>query len=894
MKVFLLSFFIVLFPLTIFPSSDSHLVEIGRIFLEKGYSQAAKTEFEEALAINPSNEKANMYLTQIRKDEINSALDILEGALKDVGGVVIEKDSFALPADLQSREEDTLKGMASPRPLKRKPRAKKDSDFALKGEYQASFGLEGGDVIWKRANANLNEENWRILSDQAYNRRENTFDPAVYSYLRFEIDQPREEGWGFHSNFDFSPWSFIGKSKQAVVTSDGDTFDVEYKYWSNMRYTVNETVYSNLKGDYINLPELKVVDDQISSTIVTSLNGNIVTIPGLKIDDREVWPVRELWFDYNSDNMALKIFPVGMDNLAYSSDDPLNLTNNHIYWEESQWLINWQPGHLNSGLVTPDFQKGWWDDATAYITRDSTGTRLTALRGFSLNLNSEKSMLDFTAASPKELWQDYDDFNTFQSALRGKYFWRDDLTLGFVYGSKFGSNKSTLDAFNHFVGFDFNLGLGLNTQLFLEAATSLTEQDRRSAYETERRGNSFQVSLINSSSEPFGKNYFGILSKEEEAFYKLQLVLTHMDKGFESALASFRETRDDTFWSRHLSFRTPFDYYYSGLHDPTLSWDDVKPFRIGDGIDYGRDTINFRIEAENLLDQNLDALFDLRNVHDVNGEYIENVSRLEATYKPLHKLTTKLLGIYHDLPKTDAGYDPFVIDPESGDFYQNTAIEDGKDPTLKTVSLGAKYDFVDWLNANFTWEHTNDSTLAYDNFGRSLLNWTSFSTNTEYGQIFRDEVYGLNNPGAFPAPPYSYFDIFKIGIGLKPKDNLKIYLDYARNEYEWSQIIDDNTNHIGLEVSYLPVEKLGLYGRYVYSRANDISELNEDGRVENRGHHAFFSEARLRLKEDSELIAQYGVGGIAGVAESTYSPFGGGVATLDTQHIVRVYYRRKF
>ncbi|MCK4912924.1 MAG: hypothetical protein KAS05_04290, partial [Candidatus Omnitrophica bacterium] len=112
--------------------------------------------------------------------------------------------------------------------------------------------------------------------------------------------------------------------------------------------------------------------------------------------------------------------------------------------------------------------------------------------------------------------------------------------------------------------------------------------------------------------------------------------------------------------------------------------------------------------------------------------------------------------------------------------------------------------------------------------------------------------------------------------------------------YEWSQIIDDNTNHIGLELNYSPTEKLGFHGRYVYSRANDISELNENGSVENRSHHTFFSEVKLELKEDSELIGQYGVGSIAGTADSSYSPLGGGIATLDTQHIVRVYYRRKF
>lgn len=891
MKVFLLSFLIVLFPLTIFPSSDGHLVEIGKIFLEKGYTQAAKTEFEEALSINPSNKKANMYLAQMRKDKMSSVLDVLEGFSGETEKVTtpVEKEYFVLPADLQSREKD--------RPLKRKSRAKKDSDFTLEGEYRVSFGLESGDVLWKRANADLNERNWRILDGDAYNHRENTFDPAVYSRIKFKIDRPQEEGWGFYSNLDFSPWSFIGKSNRITVTSsDGDTAEIQLKYWSNSRYTVNETIYTDLTGDSFSLPEIKVIDGKIPAITIAGTTDSAletINIPELEIS-REVWPVRELRFDYINGGLKLKIFPVAMEDAAYSSDDPLNLTNRHTYWEESQWLVNWQPGHYNSGAGALDFFKGWWNDSLAFSTRDSTGTRLTALRGFSLNLNSERSMLDFTAASPKELWQDYDSFSTFQSALRGKYFCWDDLTLGFVYGSKLGYNEGALDAFNHFLGIDFNLGLGPNTGFFVEAATSRTEQDRQSDYETEKCGNSFQVSMINSTSEVFGKDYFGVLPEKELPFYKLRLSLTHMDEGFESALASFRETRDDTFWSRHIGFRKPFDYYFEGLDGPGLNWDGIKTFAIGDGVDYGRDTISLRIETENLLDQRLDALFDIRNVHNVNGKYIENVGRLETTYRITDKLTTKLLGIYHDLPKTIENQDPFIIDSGTEEPYENSEVEGGKDPSLKTISLGAKYDFFDWLSANFTWEYTNDSTLAYDNFGRGLLDWTAFSTYSEYDKTYRKEIFGLNEEGAFPLPPYSYFDIFKVGIELKPRDNLEIYLDYGRNEYEWAQIIDDNTNHVGFEISYLPTEKLGLYGRYVYSKCKDISELNEDSRVEKRSHHTFFSEVRLRIKEDSELIAQYGVGGIAGVAESTYSPFGGGVATLDTQHILRVYYRKKF
>lgn len=891
MRFFLLSFLaLAIFPLTGLPSSDSHFVEIGKVFLEKGQSQAAEVEFKKALTVNPSNEKAKIYLVGIRQEKVKNVLDSLVSDEKESIVISSKKDYFVLPVQAQyQKQELSYEDVSDKESLN-----KESSAVTFKGEYQTSFGVEGGDIFWKRAKGDLSEENWRILSDQAYNRRENTFDPAVYSRLKFEVDSSQEQGWGFHSNFDISPWSFIGKSRKTTVTNGGDSFDVEYRYGANSRYTINETVYSNINGDALNLPELKVVDGKIPSATITSRNGNVLTVPELEID-RKVWPVRELWFDYINEGTKLRVFPVGMESSAYSSDDPLSLTNNHTYWEESQWLINWKPGTYNSGAAPVDFSKGWWDDSIAYATRDSTGTRLTSLRGFSLKLNSAKSMLDFTAASPKELWQEYDSFNTFATALRGKYFWQDDLTLGFVYGSKLGYNKKSLDTFNHFLGVDFNLSLGSNTELFFETATSRTEQDRKSDYKTEKRGNSFQVKLVNSSSETSGKKYFGIAPEKKEAFYKLGLTFTHMDEGFESSLASFRETRDDTFWSRHLSFRQPFKRYFSGLTEPLMSWDSVKVFRIGDGIDYGRDTINFRIEAENLLDQKLDTLFDIRNVHSSEGKYVENVTRLEVTYQPVDKLTTKLLGLWQDLPKTKGGYDPFVVDPQSDEFYQNASVEDGKDPSLKTISLGANYDFLRWLEASFTWEHTNDSTLAYDNFPRRLLDSTPwFATYSEYGNTYRKEVFGLYDTSYFPAAPYSYFDIFKVGMGLKPKDNLEIYLDYTRNEYEWSQIIDDNMNHIGIEVSYLPIEKLGLYGRYVYSKANDISELNENVQIENRAHHAFFSEARMMLREDSELVAQYGVGNIAGIAESTYSPFGGGLATLDTQHIMRLYYRRKF
>ena len=189
----------------------------------------------------------------------------------------------------------------------------------------------------------------------------------------------------------------------------------------------------------------------------------------------------------------------------------------------------------------------------------------------------------------------------------------------------------------------------------------------------------------------------------------------------------------------------------------------------------------------------------------------------------------------------------------------------------------------------------NDVTLAYDNFPSGILSSTWYTTTyTEEGMLFRKFVSGLNKPAYFPLPPYPYFDIFRAGIRIKPIDSLDIYLDWTRNEYEWAQAIDDNVNHISLEASYMPTDKLGFYLRYTYSIMNDYTELNTNSRVEKNSHHNFFGEVRYKVDKDSELIAQYGVGGVSPVGIATYSPFGGSLAVLDTQHVLRMYYRRKF
>lgn len=908
----LLNLFILVFSLDSFASqSEDFLIELGKQYFNEGRLSEATIEFKKALILDPDNNQAKEYLNKIHYQRVSRTLDSFVTLSKEHPSSkelvppsqkkLSPKEKVLTPRKSKNKVKSLPVSEQSPK-KKQKLLAQKSSAWSLKGDYQTSFGIKDGDFIWKRANYDLNEENFRNFSNEAFNLHENTFDPAIFSQFKFNIDYSPQSssGWSFHSLLDISPWSFIGKSKKITLTgSGGDSAEFRIKYWANTGYTVNETVFTQLNGDSFSLPEMKVVRGRIRPKTLTSIFSNTFSLSDVEID-RQIWPLRQLNFAYQGNTLNFKVFPVGMEDEVYSSDDPLGLTNHHIYWEESQWLVNWKPGHFNSG--SGDFFKGFWDDSLAFFTRDSSGIRLTALRGLSFNLDNDKSLFNFTVASPKELWQDYQEFNTWQSALRAKYKLNDRLSLGLVHTSKWGYSERSLDAFVHTAAFDSKLYLNDNSYLSLEIANSRGEFDKTTSFKTKKRGWAFNVNLVSTSVKIEDNNY-NSLSPAKEAllsnkvpkpFYKLKLSLTHMDRGFRAPLSDYRHTRQDQFWSRHLTFREPFKYYYGGLYKPGLSWDDVRVYRIGDGVDYGRDVINFRWEGENFFNDKLDALFDIRNVHNTNGKYIENVSRLELTYRLFEKLTAKFLGIYHDLPPTVAGVDPFLFISQNGDALLNSNIKGGEDPTLKTVSLGLKYDFTKWWNLNFIWERTNDATLAYDNFPRGLFTWTNFSTYQEYGNTYRKEISGLYDAGFFPLPPYPYFDIFKVGLGLKIGKKWDIYLDYTRNEYAWAQIIDDNMNHIGLEIGFEPLKKLGFYLRYVYSRANDISTLNDTQRVEKNTHHNAFSEMRLMIDKTSELITQYGVGTSSVINTTTFTPFGGGVPVLDLVHIFRIYYRKTF
>ncbi len=763
------------------------------------------------------------------------------------------------------------------------------------GTTRMSAGLTSKDFYWKRANADLNEREWRLINENALNRRDNTYDPGIYDRMRLNVDTKNPSGINLHSNITVDPWSFTGKSDKINIKSGTDSAEIQLLYWSNTGYTINQTISTLGNGVYLNLPEIKVDNGRILQTTVKTDSNNLnetFTIPETKIK-REFWPLREFWLDYKeNDAFKFRFFPMAYQDQALTSDDPLQLSNHHTWWEESPWLDSWKKGNLDTALTTQTFTKGQWDDTLSFLTRDSDGTRLTALRGFSFDWKPvEETSLSATVASPKTLWQDYDRFDALPGAVRLKQSITDNFNLGGIYTFRLGFDKSKSDATNQLGGIDFAFAPVGGLKLSAEAAQSFSEQDKSSSFRTKKRGSAFYFSLLSdiSGRDILDLNYDEIKPKKgQDSFLKLRFFAGRMDKGFDPGLSTYRETRNDTFWGRHIHFRPIPEYYSSGIFSSGTTLDDIMPFKIGNSLDTGRNVLGLRLETS-LLEGRLEGLGDIRNAHFTNGKYLETVSRTEWSYKPTPRLTTKLLALNHDLPHTKGGFDPFIYDPDLDIPLINSAIPDGKDPSLNTASFGLDYKLFDWLSWDGVYEHTNDFTVAENNFPRRVLNDKGFINDTEYGMLFRRRNPFLYDQTAFPLPPYEYEDIFRSGISLTPADKWDIYLNYTHNGFKFAGPIDNNMNQIGAQLYFMPNDKFGVAFEYTYARFWDDLVSRQIA-----GHHNFFTQFRRKFSVFDELIFEYGVGSHSSYGTGVIDPLGGGEMVLDTRHIFKISYNRKF
>ena len=854
----------------------------GIDYYHKGKLSDAKEILEQAVRLDPRNEEAQGYLdlvnAEIRmreKGKLDSYQEIgeLERESEQAPPRRLSGEDEPQPEQIMTEysEEDEIETPAAEKPISK-----------VRGEYRMSIGATTEDLIWKDANGDYNERNFRMIDHDF--PKTNTFDTRVYDRLKLLFDtNPQDNGLNIHSDITVDPWSFVGKTDKFTVTSaDGaDRAELELKYWAGTGSTINEKFYSIDYGRLLNTKEYKVTDGKIPAFKIWN-EAYAVKFSQFSIPEQEVdftfQPVRELWFDYKNDDYNLRVFPFALEDQALTSDDPLGLSNHHIYWEPSPWLDDWVPGNENQGWIPTRYFRGQWSKDLSFFTRDSEIKRLTALRGFSFKGDFlDTTNLSFTLAAPKGLWQEYGDITALPGAIRTKTQVTDTLMLGAIDTFRMGYNEGKVDSYNNVTGMDLSYDLNQDTNITGEVAVSKSEDDR------------------NSNSYNIGKNgaagHIGL--KKQTDFGEAKIAYTHMDKGFDAGLTNYKETRKDLFWGRHIHFKEPLEYTSWGSNP--LRYEDIDPFRIGDGIDAGRKVFNFRLNTKEAMDGRTDNLIDYRYVKDSDNKYVEGVFREENTFRIASDWTSKLLFIYHDLPETKAGIDPIAYDADTGEFLTNSSIEGGKDPSLSTYSFGLEYEPEDWISVFGIYENTNDFTIATGDYPRGLLKETSFTRENIEGKAYTKEYYYLYSQGYFDLPPYDRFNIYRTGILLKPVPGLGIELDFTKNDFKFSQSMDSNMNHFGAGLKYEFNKKLTGFLKYTFSKAYNLYRLNTSGDLKYQNHHNVFMEFDYSLSEYGLLVIQFGEGSVSSPVWSyVASPFGDFYPTLDTQHIVRIYYNGKF
>lgn len=885
-----------------------YLCESGINYYKQGKYEEALAEFEKVLFADPENQTAKKYVNEIFASSGNPEIKPSAASREEAFDSVL-KDLESQESGRQATEQSVDPLKTETKPLDRYGDKKKQSTEWMKisGEAQLSFGVSSnGDFIWNSSNYDLNERNWRMQSYDALNNGFNTYNKNVYQSLNLNLDTTnKDDGFNVHANLVVDPWSFAGKSDtMSLTTAYDDKVDLQLLYSGSTQYTVNQIAYSRIFGNSFALPEAKIVNGKVVSFDVS---GNFypypdtLTVPETKISTG-FQPIRELWVDYVNGSTKVRVFPIAYQDQALTSDDPLNITNHHKWWENSLWLRRYQTGNVNTRTTPVDFTKGYYDNSLAFLSKDGSGTYLTALRGVSFSSQpTETTSLSATVATPKHLWQDYGEVDNIIAAVRLKQALGERAVAGATFTSRHGfttDSSMDLDSENYVGGLDLGYEIFDGLKLQGEVLTSFSRYDLTNAeYKSDARGNAYYFNLVNryplESLKDVEYGYDGIRkNKEEDFLVKTKFYGAHMDQNFNSELSSFANTRDDMFWSRYLTFRKPYGRFGGGTGSG-VNFDELWATRIGDGIDVGRNTVGFRTEFQ--YQDSLTNLFDMRNVHNVNGKFIENVARDEITLKVGDKLTVKGLGIYHCLPLTKGGVDPFLYDSDTGEYFLNSAVPDGEDPSLVTGSLGLEYAFFNWMSLNGVYEITNDYYLTYGSYPNGIYNSSSWTTYSQNGKLYREKVAYLYDQGYFPQAPYPYYNIYKTGLRLTPiPDKFQIYFDYTNNEFQLAGQNSENMNHGGCEFVITPTERIGIVLKYVYSMLKDVDNLKA-GKDKMIGHHNFFSSFYYSFSKDAQLVLEYGEGYInSSSIDYTQDPFGGSLTTLDTQHIIRAYYRMKF
>jgi hypothetical protein len=751
----------------------------------------------------------------------------------------------------------------------------------MKGEYRIAFGATNDDFIWKDANADYHnmpgDTSWRYLYGKD---RHNSYDKAVYSRLKVDVDAYLTDTLSGFGQMVIDPWTFVGKKRVYITGTNGDHVQIDYKYWSNTRSTINE-IYRTDKGDIVSINENKVKDGKTSPVGYTGLydwGPNTFNVPEVDIDRMYV-PIRKLWIEYNRQPYHAKVFAMAGQEEALTSDDPMRLSNNKIWWEESPWLDSYE----ESRLFIPDapfpenVKKGQWVRNLSFVARDSDDSRLTFLRGASFDANLQNgTSLKMTVATPRNLWDTYEQASSIPAAVELRSPVTDRLTLGGLYTFKGGVHKQSLEAMNNLGSIDGTYQIFDNTEVFGQFAASNMRVDEAGGYKNDYNGYAGSLGIKNQ----------GPISMTGGAGdrYEFEAMFTSMNERFFPGLSNYRFTSKEFEFAKHIYF------------------DDLNPENeacmFGDGMDVGRNAFRLSAKAE-FPEPMVDTRFDFRTVYSDGNDHIEDAYRLEGTYKPVERLTLKGLAFYKHLPKTTAGIDPLINASNSysafTDYFsyediwlKNDSIAGGKDPSIGAFSAGLRYDFTDYFTGEGIYESTNDPK----DYPRGLLNNVYASDYYKDGIYWDQIVPFLYSQDSFGVPPYDYYSIFKARFIYYPFEPLKITLRYTYNENKYAMAIDDNPTAQGLEVEYKPCPRMTLGFLYQYTRQRDLYKqivANEGYNFD--GHHNIFAAFDYQINQDQHLRLMYGayVGYDYGYAEERDD-----LNALDTRHIIRFSYTGKF
>ena len=764
----------------------------------------------------------------------------------------------------------------------------------IKGEYGASFGFDMDKGFeWKNANGDYQEKNWRYINDQF---GVNTYDKRLFDRYELEVQTDTRTPWNAYMQAVVDPWTFVAKEKQTVSNNLGgffhDSVDVEYKYWANSDYVIPER-YRTENRNPIRYPELKVVGNQVSEFLANStsisgsgLLGNFYFSRGRSVDMGDYFyrPVRKLWLDYNQEPLYLKVFPISDEAEALTSDDPLGISNHHIYWAPSPWLYNFDLGRVYSDGV---IQESRWDNTLPFFTRDTNRTFLTFLRGATLKYQGgDLASFQMTAASPMGLWDYYQHVDSIPIASRLKLFPTDNIDLGVTQASKMGIYDGNVRASNNAAAVDMKYRLNDDTSVIGEFSGSYSQYDYVTHFQQGYYGFGYKTGIHSQGYADPGDRF------------SWDLTVTSMTDRFEPGLADYRDTRYDQYWGDHIWF-------------DRIAPEDAA-IRVGDSVDVNRYVLGAKVEAS-LVDKLLEVNADVRNAHRYdNGKFIENIARTEMTYTPYKNIQLKALVLNKVYPDTTGGLDPFLKDRFTDDPWINTYIGDGLDADVMTYAVGAKVDLLDnKVSIYGIFETTNDPQdfprrELNDLYAANVTQVTPDDSNSwmSDGTVLFDRLPPqLYDQQLFNLPPYTYHNIYKAKITAYPCKDLSIsYTHVTNTDKNYAPLLDDNHTHDGFDVVCKVTKKLTLRGGYSLSRLIDLRRAidTNGGDQPYEFHNNLYLQADYVINKDQRVIFQFGE---YGMLQSTLGIFGAPLSerylsspasVLDTRSIFRIFYEGKF